>query len=135
MVLQEAIPRSPNEPYVFELPPDQSIPGCSYAAGFTYPDNCDDEHGNETFRAGVDPQSVLDKLKAAHGIKGPYNVVPPDYNFLDEPPSGREARTAAGVVAPIDSEDAQVEVGEGAEESAQPEINIDPSSYGEPARH
>ena len=63
----------------FELPFDQLLEYCSYAAGYTFPDICSDQKGNVIFRAGVDPQAVLDDLKAAQGIKGEYNIVPPGY--------------------------------------------------------
>lgn len=70
----------PGEPLYFEMPFSESIPECSYASGFTFPDSCIDEHGHSIFKAGKDPQSVLDELMQKHGIISKYNVVPKDYN-------------------------------------------------------
>lgn len=60
----------------FELPPEESIPGCTYTSGFSFPDFCTDEQNNVIFEAGKHPQSVLDELEATHKIKSVHNVIP-----------------------------------------------------------
>jgi hypothetical protein len=77
--------RDPDKIETFEIPPDEMIPGCSYAAGASFPGHCNDEEPggmpteNVIFRAGKDPQSVLDAIKKKHGITGEYNVMPEGY--------------------------------------------------------
>ena len=63
----------------FELSIEERIPGCSYAAGYTFPDFCHNSENEVIFEAGRDSQSVLDQLKKEHGIKSNYNIVPKGY--------------------------------------------------------
>ena len=76
----------PGTEIVFELPQEQRLKNCIYAAGFSFPSKCEDENGAVVFEAGKDPQSVLDSLKADQGIRGPYNVVPDDYRIEENDP-------------------------------------------------
>ena len=78
--------RDPNEVVKFELPPDQILSGCVYAASSTFPDICYEKHVGSPadtskiiFRAGKDPQSVLDAIKESQGVTGEYNVMPEGY--------------------------------------------------------
>jgi hypothetical protein len=78
--------RDPHKLKIFELPSNESIPGCHYATGFSFPDRCyEDESGVTTsghpiFRAGIDPQVVLDKIKSKYGITGEHNIIPEGYS-------------------------------------------------------
>jgi hypothetical protein len=77
--------RNPNDVMKFEIPSDQAIDGCIYAGSFSFPTICFDENGDKTiFRAGKDPQAVLDAIKASQGITGEYNVIPEDYTADEE---------------------------------------------------
>jgi hypothetical protein len=77
--------RDPNKPKLFEIPPDEAIPGCHYAAGASFPHLCYGEKIDVppskriVFTAGKDSQSVLDEIKKKYGITGEYNVVPENY--------------------------------------------------------
>jgi hypothetical protein len=83
-VYEQKKKRDPNEVVKFEIPKEQALGGCMYAAGYSYPHTCiGDRIGNEEpkviFEAGKDPQAVLEAIKANQGITGEYNVVPEDY--------------------------------------------------------
>lgn len=101
--------KDPNEVKIFELSPDESIPGCHYAAGYSFPSRCYyEEPGGPLskeliFRAGIDPQSVLDALKEKYGITGEHNVVPEGYTADVLNDEGAE-NTAATESSPISNE-------------------------------
>lgn len=77
--------QDPNEVKIFDLSPDETIPGCDYPRSYSFPTACWEEaadgtrFGDPIFRAGIDPQSVLDEIKAKNGITGIHNVMPEGY--------------------------------------------------------
>lgn len=60
---------------VFQIPADQALDGCTYAAGYSYPLRCYD-NGSLVFddsNPKLRTQAVLDRLAVAQGKTGQYN--------------------------------------------------------------
>lgn len=87
------IPPTPGDPDFVEdyfvMPPNESIVGCTYVKGYSYPDICYDREGNLIFNSETDRQEALDKIVIQQkGKLGKYNKMPkvkrkPEFNISE----------------------------------------------------
>lgn len=92
-----------SKPLTFELPADEQLTGCMYARGYSYPNFCFDDDGKLIFKAGKDPQSVLDSIAGHQGKRGQFNIVPKGYTPGPIDDDAQDVKD--GVIAPIDPND------------------------------
>ena len=62
----------------FEIPPDEALGDCIYAAGMSFPRVCFD-NGEVVFNVEVHSQEDLDRIISKQGKQGEYNKIPPGY--------------------------------------------------------